>query len=230
MLLLVIQKTIVYNLCGENMLIYIVRHGETNMNKARIFQGTFDEPLNEDGIRLAEISGKALKGIHFDEAFTSPLSRSSKTIEILLKESGNETTPVHIENRIQEVNVGDWTLNHLDDKSNPEYEKIHQFFKDPFSVLDVPNGENVYDVIKRTQDFIKELASRNDNKTYLVGTHGFAMRCLLNMFYEDKKDFWHKHVPYNCCFNILEVKNNNISLIKEDVCFYDKDSVVDYYK
>ena len=211
------------------MLIYIVRHGETNMNQARILQGDYDEPLNAAGINLAKITGKALTGIHFDEAFSSPLSRSLDTVKILLEESGNTSTPIHTDNRIQEANVGDWTLCHLDDKSNQDYENIHQFFKDPFSFLDVPNGENVYDVMKRTQDFIKELASRNDDKTYLVGTHGFASRCLLNMFYENKRDFWHGHVPYNCCFNILKVEKNNISLIEEDVCYYDKNNIKDYY-
>ena len=58
------------------MKIYIVRHGETNLNKTRILQGAFDEPLNEEGIRLAKISGQNLKGIKFDEAFSSPLSRA----------------------------------------------------------------------------------------------------------------------------------------------------------
>ena len=199
------------------------------MNQARILQGQYDEPLNNAGIELAKVVGKALVGVHFDEAFSSPLSRSLDTIKAVLTESGNTNTPIHADDRLKEVNVGDWTLVNLDDKTNPEYYNIHSFFKDPFSFLDVPNGENVYDVMKRTQDFIKELAERNDDKTYLVGTHGFATRCLLNMFYENKKDFWHGHVPYNCCVNIIEVKNKNISLIKEDVCFYDKDSIKDYY-
>ena len=211
------------------MLIYIVRHGETNMNRSRVLQGNYDEPLNEEGKALATITGKALSGIHFDEAFSSPLSRSIDTVKLILENSNNKATPVCVDDRLQEVNTGDWTLAKIDDKTNPDHENIHQFFKDPFSLIDIPNGENVYDVIKRTQDFIKELASRNDDKTYLVGTHGFALRCLLNMFYEDKKDFWHKHVPYNCSFNILEVKNKNISLIQEDVCYYDKDSIKDYY-
>ena len=211
------------------MLVYIVRHGETNMNKSRMLQGNYDEPLNQEGKALAVITGKALSGIHFDEAFSSPLSRSLDTVKLILENSGNKTTPVFVDERLQEVNTGDWTLARIDDEANPEYENIHQFFKDPFSLLDIPNGENVYDVIKRTQDFIKELASRDDDKTYLIGTHGFALRCLLNMFYDNKKDFWHKHVPYNCSFNILEVKNKNISLIQEDVCYYDKDSIKDYY-
>ena len=68
------------------MLIYLVRHGETNMNQARILQGSYDEPLNKEGIELARITGKAIKDIHFDEAFSSPLSRSVDTIKIILKD------------------------------------------------------------------------------------------------------------------------------------------------
>ena len=33
--------------------IYIIRHGQTDLNKKRVLQGRVDEPLNEDGIRQA---------------------------------------------------------------------------------------------------------------------------------------------------------------------------------
>ena len=36
------------------------------MNQARILQGDYDEPLNAAGINLANITGNALNGIHFD--------------------------------------------------------------------------------------------------------------------------------------------------------------------
>lgn len=211
------------------MKIYLVRHGETNLNKKRILQGRYDEDLNEDGIRLAKITGQALKGIHFDVAISSPLSRSKDTVRYILEESDNKNTPLNLDDRLQEVDVGSWQLISLNDKDNKEVEHINMFFKDPFSFLDVPNGENVYDVINRTKSFLDELVSRNDNKTYLVGTHGFALRALLNSLYENKNDFWHGRVPYNCSFTILEVKDNNIKILEEDICFY-KEEKKDYWK
>lgn len=209
------------------MLIYIIRHGETNLNKSRVFQGRYDEPLNEEGIKLAKITGKKLKGINFDEAFSSPLSRAMETAKIILNESGNKHTKINIENRIIEVNVGDWTLKKMNDSNDLTSKNIRQFVNDPFSMIKVPNGENVYDCMKRTQNFLLELASRNDDKTYLVATHGFALRAMLNMFYENKNDFWQGNVPYNCCINIIEVKNGNISLIKKDLVLYE--NVKDFY-
>ena len=211
------------------MKIYIVRHGETNLNKKRILQGIYDEPLNEEGILLAKISGKALKGIHFDEAFSSPLSRSVDTVKYILEESGNINTPIHLDSRIQEINVGDWALSKLDNKEDPNNKYITQFFSDPFSFLEVPNGENVFDVLERTKDFLFNLINRNDQKTYLIGTHGFAMRAMLNSIYENKEDFWHGRVPYNCCFNILEVLDGKIRIIEEDICYYDSEKK-DYFK
>ena len=58
------------------MKLYIIRHGETDWNKQRRLQGQSDTELNEYGIRLAKITGEALKDIRFDHIFSSPLKKS----------------------------------------------------------------------------------------------------------------------------------------------------------
>ncbi|KAG2068339.1 phosphoglycerate mutase-like protein [Suillus decipiens] len=65
--------------------LYVVRHGETEWNRTRIIQGQADSQLNDLGETQAAITGEALKEIHFDKAFTSDLSRASKTAEIILQ-------------------------------------------------------------------------------------------------------------------------------------------------
>lgn len=47
------------------MKIYIIRHGETDWNKVRRLQGRSDIPLNEEGRRLARITGEALSKCEF---------------------------------------------------------------------------------------------------------------------------------------------------------------------
>ena len=47
------------------MKIYIIRHGETDWNKVRRLQGRSDIPLNEEGRRLARITGEALSSVNF---------------------------------------------------------------------------------------------------------------------------------------------------------------------
>ena len=81
------------------------------------------------------------------------------------------------------------------------------FFTEPFHFTGCPNGESIAEVCERTQSFLKELIKRDDDKTYLVTTHGFALRGMLNYLYEDPSDYWHGHVPYNCAVNIIEANH-----------------------
>ena len=81
------------------MNIYILRHGETNGNKAGRIQGSTDIPLNEYGIELAKITrdGIEKEGLQFDIIYASPLSRARKTAEIV---RGTHTTEIVIDDRI----------------------------------------------------------------------------------------------------------------------------------
>lgn len=51
------------------MRIYIVRHGETKANVDGYLQGWSDDPLNEDGIKLAVITGQAMRDIKTGAGF-----------------------------------------------------------------------------------------------------------------------------------------------------------------
>lgn len=58
--------------------IYLIRHGETNENRAGIIQGQMDTVLNEAGVEQAHLCGQALEDVPFAAAFTSDLKRASK--------------------------------------------------------------------------------------------------------------------------------------------------------
>lgn len=76
---------------------------------------------------------------------------------------------------------------------------------------------------------MRELITRNDNKTYLIGAHGCALRAVLNFLYANPNDFWHGHVPYNCCVNIVKGENSVGELIVDDKIYYPTEYVVDRY-
>ena len=75
------------------MEVYIIRHGKTDWNKECRFQGAKDIPLNEEGRQAARKLGERLKDIHFDDIFSSPLSRAYAQhlpiIELLQKVSAH---------------------------------------------------------------------------------------------------------------------------------------------
>ncbi len=211
------------------MLVYVIRHGETKANTEGYLQGHTDDPLNENGRRLALITGRALRGIHFDACVSSPLKRAMETADIILRESGNAIR-IELDPRIQEVNMGEWERRHFrPGERDVDEDQIKLFFTDPFLFAGFPGGENTFQVCKRTQDFLNCLTGHDQGKTYLVVTHGFALRCMLNRLYDDPSNFWHGHVPYNCAVNIIEAKGGVVRLIADDQIYYDCDDVVDQY-
>ena len=69
--------------------IYIIRHGQTDLNKKRVLQSRIDAPLNDDGIMQAEDAKERLRsdGIFFDMIFSSPLKRAVQTVRIIAGDS-----------------------------------------------------------------------------------------------------------------------------------------------
>ena len=70
------------------MLIYLVRHGETDWNLNDKIQGSSDVPLNKTGMEQAKALGERLKGVKFDRVYCSPLRRARETAEIALRTAG----------------------------------------------------------------------------------------------------------------------------------------------
>ena len=85
------------------MLIYVIRHGETRLNATGTLQGWMDVPLNENGIKLARITGENMRPIRFDRCISSPLVRALDTAKIVLESSGNADVPIETDERIKEI-------------------------------------------------------------------------------------------------------------------------------
>ena len=210
------------------MKIYIIRHGETELNKQGLMQGITDAPLNASGREIAEISGRNMRGIRFDACVSSPLCRARETAEIILRESGNGDVPVAFDERIKEINGGIMEGKKLTDgPMDPEQAVL--FHKDPPRFPGFPGGEDIPQLMKRTQDFLRELARKDDGRTWLVSTHGTALRAMLNFLYPDPSSFWQGHSPYNCAVSILEAQGGELKLLEMDRLFYDASLAVDRY-
>ena len=213
------------------MKIYIVLHGETNGNLRGVLQGWTDEPLNEKGRELAIITAQALSDIKFNVAISSPLSRAYETAEIILRENKRTVPPIQADERLKEMNFGEWEGLGLT-KENFEIpsEYFNDFYDNPFAFQNSASGESIQQVCARTGEFYQELVKKYCDETILLTTHGFALRAMLQQVYENKEDFWHGKVPDNCAVNIIEVKDGKSVLVGDDVIYYDPSFCVNPYK
>lgn len=212
------------------MRLYVLRHGETDWNVQRRFQGHSDTLLNEKGLELARITGKGLADVPFDLAFTSPLRRARKTAELILK---GRDVPLFIEPRLIEIAFGMYEGVRVDfDFAGRQNQNLLDFLNRPERYQAPLDGESFESLNHRLQTYLEELCHRPDyaHKTILLSTHGAACTALLNAVDPPKGFFWRSGVPYNCSYSIIDVdETGKAVLVAENQICYDRDSAVQYY-
>ena len=203
------------------MKMYIIRHGQTPWNARKCLQGRSDVDLNENGIYLAELTGKALRDVTFDMAFTSPLIRAKHTAQCIL--AGREV-PIIEDERLIEISFGIYEgCCYAEENRQVPQQWIENFFHAPQDYVAAPGGESLDDVEKRTRDFMEDICSRKElqDKTILVSTHGCALRGLLNIIREsNREDYWHGGVSKNCAVSIVTCNRGEKPVLVEENHIY----------
>lgn len=203
------------------MKMYIIRHGQTPWNARKCLQGRSDVDLNENGIYLAELTGKALRDVTFDMAFTSPLIRAKHTAQCIL--AGREV-PIIEDERLIEISFGIYEgCCYAEENRQVPQQWIENFFHAPQDYVAAPGGESLDDVEKRTRDFMEDICSRKElqDKTILVSTHGCALRGLLNSIRESNREgYWHGGVSKNCAVSIVTCNRGEKPVLVEENHIY----------
>lgn len=195
------------------------------MNARGVLQGQIDEPLNENGRKLAALTGRGMQAIRFDACISSPLSRAVETAQIVLHESGN-TCPIRTDARLMEMDFGS-----MERKKISEMGAVSMsFFLSPFEFPGFPDGETIRSLCERTQPFLRELIAQDDGKTYLISTHCCAMRAMTHYLMDDPEDFWLGHAPYNCSLTIVEAERGDARVTGVDQVYYDPKLIADHSK
>ena len=173
------------------MRLYFVRHGQTANNRAKRLQGRSDSPLNEEGVRQAELVREffAAHGIKVTKVYSSPLQRAVQTAEII--SSGQ--AGIVCENRLLEMDYGPYEGCSLD---SPPVEII-RFFQD-FVHNPAPEGmESLSGVKQRLGSFLQDIRTESD-ETILVSTHAIAMKGALEYLDPGSNgSYWSKYIS-NC--------------------------------
>lgn len=203
------------------MRLYIIRHGETQWNKEKRFQGQTDIPLADKGIELAKKTAIGMKDIHLDYIISSPLTRAIQTAQLV---AGNRGISIQTDERIQEISFGDWEGKSSAPGGEIPDEYLKTFYTTPLKCQRPPHGETFQDVCARTKSFMEELMrkSQYEDASILISTHGAASRCLIHSLYEDTDDIWRGCIPPNCAVSIIECKDGVAKLTKQDLLFYDR--------
>jgi broad specificity phosphatase PhoE len=177
--------------------ILLIRHGETDWNRKKIFRGVHDIPLNQNGRDQARLAADALRSEQIDAAYTSPLSRAAETAAIVLETHGIEATP---HEGLLDFNYGEWT-GKSDAEVAQRWQQEHaQWIEQPHS-LRVPGGDTLQEVFERSFAAMEEIAVAHEGQTVALFAHRVVNKLLvLGALGLDLERF-----PFilqgNCCLN-----------------------------
>lgn len=184
-------------------MIYLIRHGQTELNSRHALQGRSDLPLNEKGVEEAKGAAEMLASVHFDRVYSSPLVRAVQTAKIIVP-----GVPAQIDERLIEMDYGPYEGMDLKDPA-PE---VLRFFRD-FVHIPAPDGMEQLDrIVARTGEFLEECCRTDEN--ILISTHAIAMKGFLEYLTPDSGgSYWSKHIG-NCEVYITEFKEGAFAVPK----------------
>jgi probable phosphoglycerate mutase len=154
-------------------ILLLARHGETDWNRERRWQGHADQPLNDAGREQARALAERLAA---DEppalVYSSDLARASGTAEIV---AGRLELPVRLDPRLREVDVGEW--------SGLTTAEIEDRFPDGLRRRRAggtgwERGETYEAMGERVLEALREIAAAAGDARVLVVTHGGAIRAV----------------------------------------------------
>jgi broad specificity phosphatase PhoE len=200
--------------------IFLIRHGETEWNRLRRFQGHSDLPLNSKGQSQAQALAQTLKNNSINAIYSSPLKRAVETAIHI--GTFHPSTPLIKESGLKEMNLGEF-----EGVDAQQWAAQHQEFRKAWEEnpadLAIPGGESLRKVQMRAIDAFERISeSHEPDSTLLICSHTFVIVSLLcfvskiplnqfresrqntaalNIFYKNGMDYQVKRI--NDCRHLL---------------------------
>lgn len=160
----------------------LVRHGQSEWNLKNLFTGWRDVGLSEQGVKEAKSAGEKLaeRGIKFDIAYTSALSRAQVTCQLILEAVGQSGLKTIKDQALNERDYGDLVgLDKDDARKRWGEEQVHKWRRS--YDIQPPGGESLKDTGARVWPYyLHEMQPHVlRGETVLVAAHGNSLRSLI---------------------------------------------------
>lgn len=159
--------------------LYIIRHGQTDLNLKGIVQGRgVDSPLNETGKRQAEAFYTHYRHVEFDKIYTSTLVRTHQTVALF------KGIPTEQLAGLDEIGWGIYEGREQTPDIMAGFVTLTEGWRRGELDRAVEGGETPNQLAARQRDVLTHILSRRDERTVLICMHGRAMRVLLCLLIE----------------------------------------------
>ncbi|MGE0237703.1 MAG: 2,3-bisphosphoglycerate-dependent phosphoglycerate mutase [Parvibaculaceae bacterium] len=163
-------------------ILVLVRHGQSEWNLKNLFTGWQDPGLTEKGVAEAKAAGQRLKrkGLKFDIAYTSVLTRAQHTLDLMLAELGQTDLKTVRDQALNERDYGDLTGLNKDEARKKWGEEQVLKWRRSYDVPP-PGGESLKDTLARALPYYMVHIQPDVllGKSVLVSAHGNSLRALI---------------------------------------------------
>ena len=167
------------------MKLYLVRHGETELNVKKVYYGSTDCGLTEKGKEQAVSLKTAFASVPLDLVLESPLKRAKTTVDLIL---GEKEVPRLEDGRLKELDFGGWEgKSYTELQGDPLYEQWCREWKTTCP----PRGECFLDLAHRVRSFYGDLLKREEERVLIVAHHAVLQQLMACLLEAEPESCWH---------------------------------------
>lgn len=163
--------------------IILIRHGETDYNKARRMQGWLDIPLNAVGRSQAEATSFKLKGTSVDALYSSDLRRAHETAQHISRVIKQVIIPAPA---LRERDMGIFAGWQWEAEHDPTKDALWKEFETARDHEDLDwnkhQGESMRQMTARISTFMQHLHTVHQGQTVVIVTHGGTINRILEHY------------------------------------------------
>lgn len=187
------------------MKLILVRHGQTEENKKKIWQGQSEGTLSEEGEEQAKKLARALEKEDISFVYCSDLKRAKNTLKPLLK---NRKLPVEYVKELRERKLG--VLEGANSEQVKEYVTKN---KVDFETCNFETGETLYEAKDRIAKFYETLSGKHEEDTILLVTHGGIVAYTILHLFNHPPEKFKEFIPDNTGITRIEIKKGKPKLL-----------------
>ena len=189
--------------------IFLVRHGKPDLpNGEKIYYGSTDYPLSEEGKKSAGLLSEYLSNVSFDAVYSSTMIRARMTADIIAKRADIKEI-----SELREINLGEWEERSFDEVRE-QWKEIYEKRGASFDSVAPPGGESFIELQKRTVPAFEKIVTEFEGKNILIVSHGGVMWTLMCHYFNFELNDIFFYLTDYCGIHLLQRENKLLRLKK----------------
>jgi broad specificity phosphatase PhoE len=196
-------------------LVILVRHAQTEWNRAERFRGLTDIELNETGHRQAQAVADRLRKWKIHAIGASPLRRALQTAQPIAEAWRLEVQPLK---GLNDIDYGTWAGRSPAEVAR-EHGDLYRMWLDTPHLIQFPEGESLEQVRSRAVDALERICLHHESQTVALVSHQVVNRVLICAVLGLSNASFRQTAQDNAAINMFEAQDEKYRLLLlNDTC------------